>query len=78
MLDCLGIVRKWRHRLRGRGYKGFCDDSTEALELKSVMMGEEVSKIVKNYQKLRDVIYGRPFSDKRNTYVWYKRINLSW
>jgi hypothetical protein len=39
----------------GRGYQGFCDNSTRALLLKNVMMGREG---VKNYQKLRDVIYG--------------------
>ena len=34
--------------LWGRGYQGFCDDSTKALVLKSVTMGEGVSKIIKN------------------------------
>ncbi len=43
--------------LGGRGYKGFCDNSTKALVLKSVTMG---GASVINYQKLRDVIYGRP------------------
>ena len=28
--------------------QGFCDDSTKALVLKTVTMGEEVSKIVRN------------------------------
>ena len=41
----------------GRGYQGFCDHSTKALVLKSVMMGRGG---VKNYQKLHDVIYERP------------------
>jgi hypothetical protein len=43
--------------LGGRGYQGFCDDSTIALVIKSVTMG---GGGVKNYQILRDVIYGRP------------------
>jgi hypothetical protein len=42
---------------RGRGYQGFCDNSTKALLLKSATMGEGG---IKNYQKLHDVIYGRP------------------
>ncbi len=50
-----GVVHKWRHGLKGRGYQGFCDDSTKALVIKSATMGEGVSK---NYQLLRDVIYG--------------------
>jgi hypothetical protein len=33
--------------LGGRGYQGFCDDSTKALVIKSVTMGEGVSKIIK-------------------------------
>jgi hypothetical protein len=41
----------------GRGYQGFCDNSTKALLIKSMTMGRGG---VKNYQKLRDVIYGRP------------------
>ncbi len=41
----------------GRGYRGFFDNSTRALLLKNVMMGREG---VKNYQKLRGVIYGQP------------------
>jgi hypothetical protein len=40
-----------------RGYQGFCDNSTKALLIKSVTMG---GGGVKNYQKLRDVIYERP------------------
>jgi hypothetical protein len=43
--------------LGGRGYQGFCDDSTKALVMKSVTMGEGG---VKNDLILRDVIYGRP------------------
>jgi hypothetical protein len=45
--------------LGGKGYQGFCDDSTKALVIKSVTM---VGRGVKNNQKLRDVIYGRPFN----------------
>ncbi len=40
-----------------RGYQGFCDNSNRATLIKSVTMG---GGGVKNYQKLRDVIYGRP------------------
>ncbi len=43
--------------LGGRGYQGFCDSSIKALLLKSVTTG---GGGVINYQKLRDVIYGRP------------------
>ncbi len=43
--------------LGGRGYQGFCDNSTYAFVLKSVTMG---GGGVKNYLKQRDVIYGRP------------------
>ena len=36
--------------LGGKGYQGFCDDSTKALVLKSITMeGEGVSKIIINY-----------------------------
>jgi hypothetical protein len=45
--------------LGGRGYQGFCDNSTKALLIKSVTMG---GGGVKNYEKLRDVSYGRPQS----------------
>ncbi len=49
--DCwYGVIHKWRHLIRGRGHQVFCDGRTEALSLKSVMMGE--------CQKLRDVLYG--------------------
>jgi hypothetical protein len=41
--------------LVGRGCQGFCDNSTRALVMKSVMMGEVG---VKNNPNLRDVIYG--------------------
>ena len=41
--------------LGGRGYQGFCDNSTKAIVLKRVTMG---GGGVKNYPKLRDVIYG--------------------
>ncbi len=40
-----------------REYQGFCDNSTKTLLLKSETMG---GGGMKNYQKLRDVIYGRP------------------
>ncbi len=43
--------------LGGRGYQGFCDNSTKVLLIKSVTMG---GGGVENYEKLRDVIYGRP------------------
>jgi hypothetical protein len=43
--------------LGGRGYQGFCNNSTKALLIKTVMMG---GGGVKNYQKLRDVIFERP------------------
>jgi hypothetical protein len=42
-----------------RGYQGFCDNSTKALVLKSATMWGGGVKI---YQKLRDVIYGRPLA----------------
>ncbi len=57
----LGIVHKWRHGSRGRGYQGFCDNFTEASEIKSVTIG---GWGVKNVPKLRDVIYGQPLSRK--------------
>jgi hypothetical protein len=47
--------------LGGRGYQGFCDNSTNALLIKSVTMG---GGGVNNYQKLRDVIYGRPLRSR--------------
>ncbi len=50
-----GVVHIWRHGLKG--YQGFCDNSTKALVLKCVTMGD---RGVKNDQKLRDAIYGRP------------------
>ena len=37
--------------------RGFCDDSTKALVIKSVTMGGDG---VKNYQTLRDIVYGWP------------------
>ena len=40
------------------GGKGLCDDIVQALVLKSVKMGS--GRGVKNYPKLRNVIYGRP------------------
>jgi hypothetical protein len=44
-------------RPKGEGYQAFCNNSIKALLLKIVKMG---GGGVKNYQKLRDVIYGRP------------------
>ncbi len=38
--------------------KWICDDITKALALKSVTVGVEV---LKNCNKMHDVIYGRPF-----------------
>ncbi len=43
--------------VKGGGDKGFCDNSTKALVLKSVTI---VGGGVKNYPKLRDVIYWWP------------------
>jgi hypothetical protein len=43
--------------LGGRGYQGFCDNSTKALVIKSVAMG---GGGVKNKNTLRDVIYITP------------------
>jgi hypothetical protein len=43
--------------LGGRGYQGFCDNSTKNLINKK---REDGGRGVKNYQKLRDVIYGQP------------------
>ncbi len=45
-LNFIGPVDKWRHGFRGRGYQGFCDNSTRALALKSVTIG---GGGVKNY-----------------------------
>jgi hypothetical protein len=49
---------------RGEGYQGFCDNSTKASVLKSVTMG---GGVVKNYQKLRDIIYGRSHTRHKNS-----------
>jgi hypothetical protein len=43
--------------LGGRGCQGFCDNSTKALFMKCVTMGEGS---VRNNPNLRDVIYGWP------------------
>ncbi len=43
-----------RVALEGRGYQGFCDNSTKALLIKSVTMGA-----CQELWKTRDVIYGR-------------------
>jgi hypothetical protein len=42
------------------GYRGFSDNSSKALALND---GGSTGKGVKNYQKLRDVIYGRPLTE---------------
>ena len=52
--------------LGGRRYQGFCDYSNKALVLKTVT---ERGRGVKNYQKLRDVIYGRPL---RSLWNWFQ------
>ena len=46
----------------GEEGQGFCDDTTKALVIKSVMRGGDGQGGVKNYPKWRDVIYGRPRS----------------
>ncbi len=61
--DILGVVHKWRHGIRG---KGFCEDSTKALVIKSVTKGVGV---VKNYQILCDISYGRPLK-AWSSYRW--------
>ena len=57
------------HGLRVRGNQGFCDNSTKALVLKSVTIG---LGYVKNHQKMRDVIYGRPLSsnERISVFTW--------
>lgn len=45
----------------GWGYQGYCDNSIEALVLRSVTIG---GGGVKKYQKHRDVIYVRPLKPK--------------
>ena len=42
----------------GEGGQGICDDSTKAFVIKRVTMGGGGGS--KNWQKLRDVIYGQP------------------
>ncbi len=65
-LCLLWAVHKWHHNLRGRGYKGFCDNSTKALlktkKVRSVTCdnGGGGGGCVNNYQKLGDFIYGQP------------------
>ena len=55
--------------LRGGGGEGFCDDSTKTFVKKRVTMGVGG---VKNYPKLRYVIYGRPLCTKIAS--WYHSI----
>lgn len=55
----LGVVYKWQHDIWGRGYQGFCDNSTEALMLKRVMMG---GRGCQKLLKLRDVINVLPLN----------------
>ena len=50
-----GVDKNYDTVLRGRG-QGVCDDSTEAVVIKSVTMGEGVQTLL----NLRDVIYERP------------------
>ena len=50
-----GSTKNYDTVLRGRG-QGVCDDSTEAVVIKSVTMGEGVQTLL----NLRDVIYERP------------------
>jgi len=38
-----------RHGRMGRGYQGFCDNNSKAQVLKSMTMGEGISKMIKNY-----------------------------
>jgi hypothetical protein len=45
--------------LGGRRYQGFCDNSTKASLLNCMTIG---GGSIKNYQKLCEVIYGRPLS----------------
>ncbi len=40
----LGVVHNIRHGFRGEGCQGFCDNSTKALVMKNLTMGEWVSK----------------------------------
>ena len=47
----------------GRGYQGFCDDSSKALLVKWLTMGGGGGG-VRNCPKFRDVIYGRPLRHK--------------
>ncbi len=47
----------------GGGIKEFVTTVLKVLLIKSVTMG---GGGVKNYQKLRDVIYGRPLSDPKS------------
>ncbi len=60
--------------LGGRGYQGFCDDSTKALVTKSVTMGEGG---VISYQILRDVIYER-YLVKNITETQISNIFIAW
>ena len=48
MKNCItiGVVHKWRQGLKGRGL-WFCDDTTKALVIIGVSIGEEVQKLSK-------------------------------
>jgi hypothetical protein len=53
----LGVVHKWRHGIKGeKGCQGFCDNSTKALVMKCVSMGDGVS----NTNQICVTIYGWP------------------
>ena len=66
----------------GGGGQGFFDDSTKALVTKRLTMGGEG---VKNCQKLRDVIYGRPLTKFKSNvndnhwreYKWFPEQDIS-
>jgi hypothetical protein len=57
----------------GRGYQGFCDNSTKASVIKSVTIGEAG---VINVPKLRGVIYGRPLNVSVHQ-CWLTRVNFN-
>ncbi len=48
LINLLGVVHKWRHLFRGEEVKDFCDNSTKASVIKSVMIGEGGSKHVQS------------------------------
>ena len=63
-------------RPKGEGVSKTGDDSTKALVIESVTMG---GGGVKNYQKLRAVIYGRALKQdqllEHNTFFYYAFLN---